>query len=53
MDGGVRTATVTATSEGMVLVMSGAEFRELLRAVPQIAIRLLAELGGRLYARSS
>lgn len=50
LDGGPRTATVTMDSDGRALVLSGAEFRELLRTVPEIAVRMLKVLGERLRA---
>ncbi len=48
LDGGPRTATITMTSDGRVLTMSGQEFRSLLQDVPKIAIRMLAVLGARM-----
>lgn len=48
LDDGPRTMTVTMTSDGHVLIMTGAEFRALLRVAPSIALRVLATLAGRL-----
>ena len=50
LDDGPRTATIAMTSDGEVLVMSGVEFRTLLRDVPTIAVRMLPVLGARLRA---
>lgn len=50
LDGGPRTATVTMRTDGRVLALSGPEFRELLRATPEIAIRMLSVLGARMRA---
>lgn len=48
LDDGPRTATVTMTTDGLVLAMSSTEFRALLRSVPEIAIRMLPVLARRL-----
>ena len=53
LDGGPRTATVTMGTDGRVLVLSAPEFRELLRATPEIAIRMLSVLGARMRAEGS
>lgn len=50
LDDGPRMATVTMTSSGHVLVLSGVEFRALLRVSPGIALRMLAVLGRRVRA---
>lgn len=50
LDGGPRTATVRMSSDGRVLVLTGPEFRELLRSVPEIAVRMLQVVGARLRA---
>ncbi len=50
LDGGPRTATVTMRTDGRVLVLSGPEFRELLRSTPEIAIRMLSVVGARMRA---
>lgn len=43
-----RTATVTATSPIRALVITGPEFRSLLRRSPQIQVKVLEELANRL-----
>jgi CRP/FNR family cyclic AMP-dependent transcriptional regulator len=48
LDGGSRTATITAVTPLRVVVLNAAEFSSLLRASPTIAIRLLSTLAGRL-----
>jgi len=53
LDDGTRVASVTMTSDGQVLVLSGSEFRRLLRAVPGIAVRMLSVLGDRLREAQS
>lgn len=50
LDDGPRTMTATMTSEGHVLVMTGTEFRSLLRSAPGIAVNMLAVLAARLRA---
>ena len=51
LDGsGARTATVTATSAGMVLVLTASEFHSLLESEPSVAVRLLPAIGRRLRA---
>ncbi len=50
LDDGPRTATVTMTSDGHVLALSGTEFRAVLRAAPTIAVRMIPVLGSRLRA---
>jgi CRP-like cAMP-binding protein len=47
LDGsGARTATVTATSAGLVLVLTANEFSSLLESEPSVAVRLLPPLAG-------
>ena len=48
VDGGPRSATVTASTGLVVTVFDVAEFNRLLRAAPSIALKLLAGLAGRL-----
>jgi CRP/FNR family transcriptional regulator, cyclic AMP receptor protein len=48
LDGGPRTATVTAVSPVHVVVMSASEFTELLRTSPSISLKLLQNLTRRL-----
>jgi CRP-like cAMP-binding protein len=47
LDGGIRTATVVATSDVEILVLSHGEFNDLLDRAPSIARKLLVELAGR------
>jgi CRP-like cAMP-binding protein len=47
LDGGTRTATVVATSDVELLVLSHGEFNDLLDRAPSIARKLLVELAGR------
>ena len=47
LDGGARTATVTATDDVEVLVLSHGEFNALLDRAPSIARKLLVELASR------
>jgi len=48
LDGGSRTATVYATSDMELLVLSRSEFRSLQETAPSVAFKILNELGGRL-----
>jgi CRP-like cAMP-binding protein len=48
IDGGPRTATITAVTPLTVTVLSAGEFRGLLRAAPSISLKLLTNLSGRL-----
>ena len=48
IDGGPRSATVTAVTPLTVTVLNVYEFHHLLRAAPSIALKLLATLAGRL-----
>lgn len=48
LDGGDRTATVTADTDMVLVVMSHGEFRSLQTLAPTVAQKLLAELGRRL-----
>jgi CRP/FNR family transcriptional regulator, cyclic AMP receptor protein len=48
LDGGSRTATVTAVTPLRLQVLNSGEFASLLRASPDIAIKLLSNLAGRL-----
>lgn len=48
LDGGRRTATITALTPMRVLVLSAGEFAGLLQASPSITAKLLAQLGSRL-----
>ncbi len=48
LDGGERTATVTADTDMALVVMSQSEFRTLQSLAPTVARKLLAELGRRL-----
>lgn len=50
LDGGRRTATITATTPMRVVVLSVGEFAGLLQASPSITGKLLAQLGSRLRA---
>lgn len=50
LDGGPRSATVTATSEVQALVLTTREFWQVIDEVPAIAHRLLATLAERLRA---
>ena len=50
LDGGPRVATVTATTDMRVLVMSRQEFGSLLTRVPSVSRRMLAAVGARLRA---
>ncbi|MDO8363998.1 MAG: cyclic nucleotide-binding domain-containing protein [Actinomycetota bacterium] len=52
LDGGNRTATVTATSPMTLLVASNQEFHSLLENTPSIACRMLPALAARLRAVS-
>lgn len=47
IEGGTRTATITATTPMELLVLSAGEFSSLLRSAPSIAMKLLASLAGR------
>lgn len=51
IDQGPRTATVTMTTDGRALVLSGSEFRQVLHEAPTIAVGMLPILCAR--ARSS
>jgi CRP/FNR family transcriptional regulator/CRP/FNR family cyclic AMP-dependent transcriptional regulator len=53
LDGGPRTATVTATSDMSLLVLSEWVFRGLLHQHPSIAMKTLSTLAGRLRLASS
>jgi CRP/FNR family cyclic AMP-dependent transcriptional regulator len=53
LDGGPRTATVTATSDITLLVLSEWVFRGLLHQHPSIAMKTLSTLAGRLRLASS
>ena len=48
IDGGPRTATITAVTPLTVTVLSAGEFRGLVRAAPSISLKLLSNLSGRL-----
>lgn len=48
LNDGPRSHTVTMTSDGQVLVMTGTEFRSLLRVAPGIAVWMLGVLADRL-----
>ena len=48
LDGGPRVATVTATTPMRLLVMSRAEFVDVLTDVPSVARKILVAVGGRL-----
>lgn len=48
IDGGPRSATVTAVTPLTVTVLNAYEFDHLLRAAPSIAVKLLVTLAGRL-----
>jgi len=48
LDGGPRTATVTAVTDMRLLVLTRREFQELITSQPSIVIKMLVELGGRL-----
>ena len=48
LDGGPRVATVTASSDMRLLVMSRQEFASLLTRVPSVSRRMLAAIGARL-----
>ncbi len=50
LDGGRRTATVTAETDLVVEVISQADFYSLLTNAPSVTRRILAHLGGRLRA---
>lgn len=51
LDGGARTATVTALTDGQVLVLTAAEFAGLLDSEPSVAVRMLPAIGRRLRAQ--
>ena len=53
LDGGPRTATVTATTELQVLVLSTAAFNGVLDEIPTLAHKLLVSLAHRLRAAES
>jgi CRP/FNR family cyclic AMP-dependent transcriptional regulator len=48
LDGGSRTATVTADTDMHLLILSRGEFGQLCRAYPTVSYRMLKGLGGRL-----
>ena len=51
LDGsGARTATVTAQTDAGVLVLTAAEFHDLLESEPTVAVRLLPAIGRRMRA---
>ena len=50
--GGVRTATVTATTPSRVLVLTDRTFRHVVEEMPSIALKVLASLGERLGSDS-
>jgi CRP/FNR family transcriptional regulator, cyclic AMP receptor protein len=50
LDGGYRTATVTATTPARVYVMFGTEFRRLQQTQPEVAARLSALMRSRLHS---
>jgi CRP/FNR family transcriptional regulator, cyclic AMP receptor protein len=52
LDGGRRTATVTAASDVELLALFGTEFRRLQQAFPEVASRLDAVVEQRLQARA-
>jgi CRP-like cAMP-binding protein len=53
LDGGPRVATVTASSDMRVLVLSRQEFASLLTRVPSVSRRMLAAIGARLRLANS
>lgn len=53
LDGGPRTATVTAKGELVTLTIPAARFRKLLRAEPALAVAIAEELARRLRAADS
>ncbi len=50
LNDGPRSKTVTMLTDGQVLVMTGAEFRELLRVSPEISLFMLGVLADRIRA---
>jgi CRP-like cAMP-binding protein len=52
LGGGPRTATVTAETSMSLFVLSGAEFAELMRTEPQVAVKMLPAIGARIRTQS-
>lgn len=52
LDGQARNATVTATSDLLVLVLERGEFSTLLHDEPSVATKMLSAVGARLRSRS-
>jgi CRP-like cAMP-binding protein len=48
LDGGLRTATVTADTEMQLLLLSRKEFTALLRLAPEFALKIIDELASRM-----
>ena len=53
LDGKARNATVTATTEVRLLVLSRQEFAALLHDEPQVAVRMLPAIGARMRSGTS
>ena len=53
LDGKARNATVTASSEVRLLVLSRQEFASVLRDDPQVAVRMLPAIGARMRSGTS
>ena len=53
LDGRARNATVTASSEVRLLVLSRQEFASVLRDDPQVAVRMLPAIGARMRSGTS
>ena len=53
LDGKARNATVTATTEVRLLVLSRQEFSSVLRDDPQVAVRMLPAIGARMRSGTS
>jgi len=52
LDGEARTATVTATTDMQLIVLTAGEFNGALHADPMIAVRMLPAIGRRLRAKA-
>ena len=52
LDGGPRTASVTASTDMQLIVLSASEFGGALHADPMIAVRMLPAIGSRLRAKA-